>query len=205
MQWLTRANLPGQSGDAGQITLGQSDYMTFVVDLSGLPAGEYTGFLRAQDTQAAGSSAVLVISLNVAQPAATLVVPTDTLFFSAEAGAATTTTRTLRVTSTSAPVTARATPRTRSGSWLTVNGSTSPVDVQTPADFVIGVNTAGLSPGLQYGSIVFEPGGYSVSVELTITESARPSISGTGVERRQLRTRNQSEWMGNHPGREPCA
>jgi uncharacterized protein (TIGR03437 family) len=178
------ASFPGRIGtsNSGSLRLGQSDYFYLTINPANAAPGTYNGSVVAQDTQALAGSAILAVELTVTPASATLQVPLQPIVFTAQAGGPSPAPRTLRVTSTGAALSARAYPRLDSGSWLSVNGSTAPVDFQAPFDLSVAVNTTGMVPGTYRGSILIDPGSNIVPIEVVVTQSGRPSISGNGVQ-----------------------
>jgi uncharacterized protein (TIGR03437 family) len=181
VNWLATAALPGQSGNQGQIPLGQSDLMTIQIDPTGLSPGNYDGYLRLRDTQAQQSSADLYIALTVTPSSGSLQVPTSTIGFNGEAGGSQPAPVTLHVGTTAGSIAATLTPMPQAGSWLLVNGSSQPVNVQAPADVSVSVNTVGLSAGTYSGAIQLNPGAVSVPVQLVLADALLPSVSAGGV------------------------
>lgn len=127
-------------------------------NVTGLAAGNYTGSLTI--SAAGAATQTVAVTLNVA-PAPQLSVSPAALSFTASGS------QTVAVTSSAAPL---AFTVSSSATWLTA----TPASGTTPGNLTVTVNTAGLAPGSQTGTLtIAAPGAPARTVAVTLTVAAQ--------------------------------
>jgi hypothetical protein len=161
---------------------------------AGLPVGTYIGTINLTAPNAGNGNLSVPVTLNItAGPALQLSVPT--LSFAYQVGQAQPLSQTVTVGSTSGQVSFTVAAQTSTGAqWL----SASPANGIAPGNFVVTVNTTGLTPGTYTGIITVTPSGatpQTIQVTLVVSNTALLVLSpnaasftatvGTGITQSQ--------------------
>ncbi len=184
---------PYTASNPGTAKVNAAATVPVTVNLSGLAPGTYFGTITlAAQAPAIGTVTVPVTLVVAAQPTIGLTNTTVTLKHTLNVTNAATNTVAESVTATNTlnqpyPFTASV---DAGASWLLINGSnTTPATGNTPGNFTIGYNPAGLTPGTYNGSItvsvpnaIGNPASGSTSkINVTLTVAAVPLLQAQGV------------------------
>ncbi|HUA60761.1 MAG TPA: hypothetical protein VML19_18500 [Verrucomicrobiae bacterium] len=142
--WLSAAITAGSGSTPGTVTVS--------ITPGSLAVGQYSGAVTVTSTGVAGSPITIPVTLNVVQ--ATISAPTTPLTFNQLAGGPAPANQTLQVTSTPGPIGFTVSTSTNNGTgWLTATVGSSGTSGTTPANVVVSVNGATLSPGPYSGLV----------------------------------------------------
>ncbi len=184
---------PYTATNPGTAKVNAAAQVPVTVNLSGLAPGTYFGTITlAAQAPAIGTVTVPVTLVVAAQPTIGLTNTSVTLKHTLNVTNAATNTVAESVTATNTlnqpyPFTASV---DAGASWLLINGSnTTPATGNTPGNFTIGYNPAGLTPGTYNGSItvsvpnaIGNPASGSTSkINVTLTVAAVPLLQAQGV------------------------
>jgi uncharacterized protein (TIGR03437 family) len=148
------------------------------VNTQGLAAGTYAGTINVSAPGSGNGTLAIPVTLTVT-PGSVLQVSPSALSFVYQTNLNQPSNQAVFVSTSGAQVTFTAAAQVASGpqGWLVV----TPTSGATPTNVVVGINTAGLTPGSYTGTITFTPGGststQTVQVTLTVSNTTLIAVS----------------------------